>query len=369
MNESLVRAFDGSPLAGRRLVPIVYLDESGTSRREPLALVAGVVVHGDLQMVAVEEHLQRLVRKHIPETDWENFSFHATNIWSGTKYYKDDDAWPLKRRLAILHDLVEIPQKFDLPIVFRDCPRDVPVTVPPDVVLDERGRDAIVHTVAFFQCVCLVEKNMRNIWPDEVALLIAEDRPAVKKTVREVQLWAQNKTLPRRLDQREYLPLTHIRDTVHWAGKKESPLLQLADTCAFVIRGHLNDRRYNQPLYSKLHPVMVTHPKSDAERKSSLPSLLCRRLASETAPWQSFRALSPIPRDRRPLRLLSQSRRTVCIALDLRAWVRASCSWANRISHPARPQGGRRRPVASRAMATASKPASIGFSRSGIAYE
>ena len=58
-----------------------------------------------------------------------------------------------------------------------------------------------------------------------------------------------------------------LGDTVHWAGKKESPLLQLADTCAFVIRGHLNDRRFNQPLYSKLHPVMVARPKSDAERK------------------------------------------------------------------------------------------------------
>ena len=46
----MVRAFDGSPLAGRRLVRIVYLDESGTSRREPLALVAGVVVDADNQL-------------------------------------------------------------------------------------------------------------------------------------------------------------------------------------------------------------------------------------------------------------------------------------------------------------------------------
>ena len=54
---------------------VVYMDESGTSRKEPLALVAGVVVDGDHQMIAVEEHLERLVRKHIPETDRENFFF------------------------------------------------------------------------------------------------------------------------------------------------------------------------------------------------------------------------------------------------------------------------------------------------------
>ena len=168
MNQIFMRAFDGSPLAGRRIVRVVYLDESGTSRKEPLALVAGVVVDGDHQMIAVEEHLERLVRKHIPEADHENFFFHATNIWSGTKYYRDRNTWPLDRRLEVLRDLVEIPQRFDLPIVFGDCPRNELITVPEGVTLDERGRDVVVHSVAFFQCVCLVEKIMKEVWPDEV---------------------------------------------------------------------------------------------------------------------------------------------------------------------------------------------------------
>ena len=225
--------------------------------------MAGVVVDGDHQMIAVEEHLEHLVRKHIPETDHENFFFHATNIWSGTRYYKDRNAWPPDRRREVLRDLVETPQRFDLPIVFGDCPRNELITVPADVTLDERGRDIIVHSVAFFQCVCLVEKIMREVWPDEVALLIAEDRPVVKETVRQVQSWAQNRTLPRRGDHQEYLPLRHIRDTVHWAGKRQSPLLQLADTCAFVIRRHLNEKRDIRPFYDKIRPMMVAHPKSD----------------------------------------------------------------------------------------------------------
>lgn len=264
MNLPLVRAFDGSPLAGRRLVRVVYLDESGTSRKEPLAVVAGVVVDGDSQMIDVEEHLERLVRKHIPEKDRGGFFFHATNIWSATKYFKNRDEWPLDRRLEILHDLVEIPQEFDLPIVFGDCPRNELITIPSGVTMDESGRDVVVHSVAFFQCVCLVEKIMREIWPDEVALLIAEDRPIVKEKLRQTQAWAQNRTLPRRgVDHQEYLPLRHIRDTVHWAGKRQSPLLQLADICAFFIRGHLINRSYNKPLYSKLYPMMVAHPKAD----------------------------------------------------------------------------------------------------------
>ncbi|MDE0150567.1 MAG: DUF3800 domain-containing protein [Rhodospirillaceae bacterium] len=263
MNLPLVRAFDGSPLAGRRLVRVVYLDESGTSRKEPLAVVAGVIVDGDRQMIAVEEHLAYLVRKHIPEADRDSFFFHATNIWSATKYFKDRDVWPLDRRLETLLDLIETLGRFDLPVVYGDCPRDELIATPPDVTINERGRDAVVHSLAFFQCVCVVEKVLRDIWPDEIALLIAEDRPEVKKVVRDVQLWAQNKTLSRRGWHRKYLPLRHIRDTVHWAEKKQSPLLQLADICAFVIRGHLINHPHNPPLYDKLSPMMVAHPKTD----------------------------------------------------------------------------------------------------------
>ena len=207
--------------------------------------------------------MERLVRKHIPETDRENFFFHATNIWSGTKYYKDRDAWPLDRRLKILRDLVEIPEKFSLPIVFGYCPRNKRLTDSSGVTLDASRRDVVVHSVAFLECICLVEKIMRKCWPAEVAILIAEDRPIVRKNLREVQSWAQNKTVPHEGEELEYLPFRHIRDTVYWAGKREARLLQLADICAFVIRRHLDNRRHNQPLYSKLHPMMVAHPKTD----------------------------------------------------------------------------------------------------------
>ena len=143
----MVRAIDGSPLVGRRLVRIVYLDESGTSRGERLAVVAGVVIDADNQLIAVEEHMERLVERYIPEDDREDFFFHATNIWSATKYFKDRDLWPLERRLEILHDLVEISQKFDIPVVFGYCPRDEPITVPSDLPLDEQQRDVVVHSL------------------------------------------------------------------------------------------------------------------------------------------------------------------------------------------------------------------------------
>ena len=264
-SELFVRAFDGSPLAGRWLVRIVYLDESGTSREEPLAVVAGVVLHGDSQLIAVEEHLERLVEKHIPEDDRQDFFFHATNIWSGTRYFSNRDRWPLDQRLEILHDLVEIPQQFDVPVVFGYCPRDELITAPSDYNPEERERDAVVHSIAFVECACVVEKLMRELWSDEVALLIAEDRPCVRDTVRDVHSLMRSKKGTEQLDAEQYLPLSHIRDTVHWAGKMQSRHLQLADICAFVIRGHLDKHPQNPPLYSKLRPMMAVYPKSDDE--------------------------------------------------------------------------------------------------------
>ena len=244
---------------------LVYLDESGTSRGERSAVVAGVVIDGDNQLVALEEHMERLVERHIPRDNREDFFFHATNIWSGNKYYKDRGVWPLDRRLAILHDLVEIPQQFDIPVVFGYCPRDELITVPDDFTMDERQHDAVIHSIAFFECACVVEKIMRELWPDETALLIAEDRPEVRNIVRYVHSWMRSGKAPSQGDAGEYLPLSHIRDTVHWAGKMQSRHLQLADICAFVIRGHLDKHPQNPPLYNKLRPMMAVYPKTDDE--------------------------------------------------------------------------------------------------------
>ena len=59
------------------------MDESGLSSREPLLVEAGIIVHGDEQVIPIEEHLERLVEKHIPAHQREGFFFHATDIYGG----------------------------------------------------------------------------------------------------------------------------------------------------------------------------------------------------------------------------------------------------------------------------------------------
>jgi hypothetical protein len=55
------RAFGGAPLVGERVVRIVYMDESGTSAKEEIALFSAVMVDADKQWKAVEKYLTRLI--------------------------------------------------------------------------------------------------------------------------------------------------------------------------------------------------------------------------------------------------------------------------------------------------------------------
>ena len=57
------------------------------------------------------------------------------------------------------------------------------------------------------------------------------------------------------------LPLTRIRGSVQFATKSESGPLQLADACAFFIRGHLSGHPDAYQFYKKLRPWMTYLPK------------------------------------------------------------------------------------------------------------
>ena len=63
---------------------------------------------------------------------------------------------------------------------------------------------------------------MREAWPDEVALIIAEDRPLVREAIKEFHAITRDPSAVKRYDLDDgHFPFTRIRDTVHWAKKKE----------------------------------------------------------------------------------------------------------------------------------------------------
>jgi hypothetical protein len=164
------------------------------------------------------------------------------------------------------------PRRFQLPItlgfVRRDeFVRDISPRMAKDLGktrLSDKEIDVVLHAIAFMNASIIVERTMRMISPKEVALIIAEDRDRVKTQIKEMQRFLQNPKRVAHLQKDEdCLPLTRIRDTVHFAKKQESVALQLADMCAFVIRGYLSGHPMNKPFYEAIHPLMLVHPKDD----------------------------------------------------------------------------------------------------------
>ena len=66
---SWVLAFGTASPQGHSLVRLAFMDGAGTSRREPFVVVAAVMIYADTQLIPVEECLEELVEKGIPEGD------------------------------------------------------------------------------------------------------------------------------------------------------------------------------------------------------------------------------------------------------------------------------------------------------------
>jgi hypothetical protein len=247
---------------------LVYQDEGGTASHERYLVVSGVVIDGDRQLVAIENHLDILVQKHIPEEDRQGFIFHATDIWSGTKYFKDRERWPQGRRLEILRDLARIPGHFDVPVAWGYVDKNEFPDPKFAITFDQEEVDVTRHVMAFTDCSLVVEDFMRTCTSSEIALIIAEDRDIVRRAVKEaLALYRSPEQLKAwRLEKKELLPFRRIRDTVHFAKKPESRHLQLADACTFFIKGHLNQQVKGDFLYEELKQMLLVFPAQDSSQ-------------------------------------------------------------------------------------------------------
>jgi hypothetical protein len=61
----------------------------------------------------------------------------------------------------------------------------------------------------------------------------------------------------------ERLILNRVIDTVHFAEKKSSSILQVADACAFFVKRRLMNTSEHMRFFGPLKPRMVVLPKQD----------------------------------------------------------------------------------------------------------
>ena len=245
-------SLSGPDLDGECLVRLVYVDESGISANESIMVVAAVMIHADSQWVPVEQHIGQLIEKYVAKEDRRGFVFHATELYFGSgKIFGNRQKYPLEKSREMLKEILSIPARFQLPIVFGFTRKEPEKS---DQSRNNRREErAYQHGRAFTLCAVGVEKYMRNYAkPSEIATITAEDNTETKKTVKwmldvfrspnaEVRSFLEWQSMMMKFPL-DFLPLRKIIHTVHFAAKSDAFLLQLADACAFILRYYIEEK-------------------------------------------------------------------------------------------------------------------------------
>src|SRR3569623_342061 len=103
-----------------RFVRLIYVDEAGTSPKEPVRVVASIIVHGDEESRHLTSEIERVVSECVPENIRDGFIFHAMEVFNGGKVVKRED-WAFDDRLDFLKEIVCLPFVKDIPIGLGLC--------------------------------------------------------------------------------------------------------------------------------------------------------------------------------------------------------------------------------------------------------
>lgn len=252
-------SLSGVRLDGGKVVRLAYMDEAGISnpKEEPFLTFAAVIVHADSKLNGIENHLERLIYRHIPARLREGFVFHATEIFSCGKTLRKQKPefigpweWPLERRLKIADDLAAMIKKFDLPIAMGFVERAkfrADFDLPPEMTAFEENVAAQAST--FLNAAMVTEHWMRKNASNENCILIVENNKQTQETIRLVQKHHQDKNLDQLLDEQSlrHFPLRKIKQSPLFEPKSPTSPLVLADFCAYVFKRILmGDRRYDR---------------------------------------------------------------------------------------------------------------------------
>ncbi|MEH2484997.1 DUF3800 domain-containing protein [Bradyrhizobium sp. AZCC 2230] len=234
---------------------LVYLDEAGVSNpaQEPVLVVAGVIVDPDRQWKELEAYFREMALALFPDDDLYRFVFHAKDIFHGNGPF-DRARWTRKERMRVLTQLAQVPRLFDLPIVVGELDRiktqQELERVSPGI--PTKSAHNFIHTHAFINAIQCVQFWMERNAPAENAMLIAEDTPVLKKTLRNVHEGYTDPTL----ETESAFKAPNIIDAVHFAQKDESLLLQIADHCAFIIKRKLMGKTDVDECYGAIKPYI-----------------------------------------------------------------------------------------------------------------
>lgn len=241
-------AIFGARLCGQAPVRYIYVDEAGTTAREPVTIVAGIIIHADTQYGPVEDKLAAVLEQ-VPPPLRPGFISHAKTVWGSKKY---QDHWSKEDRIAFLKSMMSLPRECGLAIALGIARRTAPFN-PTDVPKGLRvSREQFHHTLAFGLCVSRADKFLRDYCdPNEVGTVVAENIPETERLLRMFVKHMRTSPIIHRpehltptaaerltgvLRQDGVNAVTKVKDTIHFVSKEDGPLIQIADAVAYGFR-------------------------------------------------------------------------------------------------------------------------------------
>ena len=257
MSESLPPAFGGSALQGNKWVRIAFLDETGIANilHEPFAIVAGMIVLGDVDYIPLRKKLDELVNQ-FPATHIEKRFIHTAQIFGGYTPFTEENGWDVARRFKLLNDLAELPRTLKLPAVWGHFDRSRFVDDPRNFTKNESHYS---HVHAAVNCTLQVERFMREFCPEnEICSIVMENRNGVQNMLRDAHRYHVRIAEEDVQGNNKYwLPIKRIIGTPHFEEKEDAGLLQLADFLAFVLKRRMMRDDRIQDIYSKVREAIV----------------------------------------------------------------------------------------------------------------
>ena len=241
------RAFGGELLWGDQPLRYVFVDEAGTSAREPVTVVTGIIADADSHVMSAEALALEAIGA-VPEEFRDGFVFHAMQVYGDKKY---QSGWSLGDRLRLLKTMMSIPRRLGMNIAVAAQWRNAA-----DFSDDIKGlgltHSQFEHCIAFSQCVAIADRNIRtHAGPREVATVVAEDVPEMRKFLKHTSRMLREDPyyltpeMLRELEgdkERGYseqsgeVRVSRIRNSIHFVEKADDPLVQIADACAYGFR-------------------------------------------------------------------------------------------------------------------------------------
>ncbi len=238
-----------------------YLDEAGISnpKHEPYAVVAGVVVNMDSDFRRVEAKIREAVDKYIPNHVYrlgENFSFHSKDLWHGSGLFPRD-IFSVKQRMDVLSTIANIIFENNLPIVFGYVDRERVKRELSILYLSANlplpSNRALLNaeiSKCFFRCFKRIEYWMRNNAPQEVCSIAFENNDENRKLISNLQQVLVNKVDRTGVfAESEYFQSNHIVEGPIFLNKRQSPIIQLSDIAAFVLKRKLQKCTRITPIF------------------------------------------------------------------------------------------------------------------------